>query len=69
MIDLNCELNKRGIPTLVVLPSYGSGEELLRANHIDYTYILSKDWLVKSGSCENKELRENDSAIHAMRTY
>lgn len=67
MVDLNRELNKRGIPTLVVLPAYGSGEELLQINHIDYTYVLSKDWLVKVGSSDDKRLQENDSAINAIR--
>lgn len=67
MVDLNRELNKRGIPTLVVLPSYGSGEELLQTNHIDYTYILSKDWLVKDGCSDRKDLQDNDGAITAIR--
>lgn len=67
MVDLNCELNRRGVPTLVVLPAYGSGEEILQTNHIDYTYVLSKDWLVKDGSSDDKRLQENDGAINTIR--
>lgn len=66
MVDLNCELNKRGIPTLVVLPSYGSGEELLRSNHIDYTYILSEDWLIKNGDFREKDFEHNNGAIRSI---
>lgn len=63
MADLNYELNKRGISTLVVLPAYGNGEEILRTSHIDYTYVLSENWLVKDGSFDRKELEENNDAI------
>lgn len=67
MVDLNCELNKRGVSTLVVLPTYGSGEELLQTNHIDYTYILSEDWLVKDDGSDSKDFGENDNAVGAIR--
>lgn len=46
MVDLNCELRKQGINTLVVLPGYGTGERLLREREISYTYIISEDWSV-----------------------
>lgn len=46
MVDLNCELRKQGINTLVVLPEYGTGERLLREREISYTYIISEDWSV-----------------------
>lgn len=68
MIDINQELNKRGISTLVVLPSYGSGEELLRTRHINFTYILSKDWLIEDGSTRTKDLSENIMAIEEIRS-
>lgn len=68
MADINRELNRRGITTLVVLPSYGNGEELLRTYNIDFTYILSKDWLVKTGSTVLKNLDGNIYAIEKIRS-
>lgn len=62
LIDINKELNKRGISTLVVLPVYGNGEELLIENNIDYTYILSKDWLGEIGELPT-DLNSNEIAI------
>ena len=66
MIDLNRELNKRKISTLVVLPTYGSGEELLRENNIEYTYILSKNWLIESACTTLPDLSENDTAVNEI---
>lgn len=63
MADINQELNKRGISTLVVLPVYGSGEMLLRERNIDFTYILSKDWLTKIDCIESKTLDKNENAV------
>ena len=65
LVDLNRELNKKGISTLVILPMYGNGEELLIENHIDYTYVLSEDWLNETGELE-KDLTVNESSINHL---
>lgn len=46
MVDLNCELMKQNISTLVVLPEYGTGEKILNEKRIPYTYIVSYDWAI-----------------------
>ena len=65
LVDLNRELNKKGISTLVILPMYGTGEDLLIENNIDYTYILSKDWLCKLGESKN-DLIKNEIAVNRL---
>lgn len=71
MVNLNVELNKRGISTLVVLPAYGNGEKKLLENKVDYTYIQSEHWCVET--CYGNYLRkvmlllENCSAVKAIR--
>lgn len=67
LIDINIELKKHGISSLVILPQYGDGEPLLQRNDIEYTYVRSKDWLVKNGK-ETDEL-DNDAAINAICSY
>lgn len=67
MVDINRGLNNHGISTLVILPSYGSGEELLRKHKIQFTYVLSKDWLIKDGSSIPKNLDENTHAVKEIR--
>lgn len=44
LAELNASLNKMGIRTLIVLPSYGNGEELLEQYKLDYIYVVSRDW-------------------------
>ncbi len=44
MIELCEMLKERGISILIVLPQYGTGEELLIQRNLRYTYIPSKDW-------------------------
>lgn len=41
MIDLVKDINNKGLNTLVILPEYGNGEELLIKERIDYTYVPS----------------------------
>lgn len=66
MVDLNKELNERGISTLVVLPAYGNGENLLRENKIEFTYILSKNWLSSIECSDFPDLSENNNAINEV---
>jgi len=44
MAELCEQMKKRGISVLVVLPQYGTGEELLIQKGIAYTFIPSKNW-------------------------
>lgn len=48
LVDINAELNRRGLSTLVILPEYGRAEELLTEKHLDFIYVLSDSWLVNS---------------------
>ena len=67
LVDLNRELNKQGISTLVVLPNYGSGEQLLVDNGIEYTYVLSKDWLIEIGENIVEDIRcQNEKAVQQI---
>lgn len=66
MADVNQELNRRGISTLVVLPAYGTGEVLLRERNINFTYVLSRDWLVKTESINFPNLDVNKCAVEEI---
>ena len=67
MVDLNKELNERGIRTLVVLPGYGSGEQILIDNSIEYTYVLSKNWLVEIGEDKKSDIQQqNETAVQKI---
>lgn len=68
LVDLNIELNKRGIKTLVILPMYGTGESLLQENNIDFTYVLSKDWLGEIGE-PIRDLASNEKAINMLVSF
>ena len=46
MAELNQELNRKGITSLVVLPEYGNGESVLEEKNIEYTYVVSEDWTI-----------------------
>ncbi len=73
MVDLNVELNRKGISTAVILPEYGNGEEVLQKNHIDFTYIPSRHW----GKETNRERpdfetimeKENKNAIQELEEF
>lgn len=67
LVDINIELKKRGISSLVILPQYGNGELLLKDNDIEYTYVLSKDWLVANG--EENNLLGNDVAVNTLCSF
>jgi hypothetical protein len=69
LVDLNRELNDRGISTLVILPSYGNGEELLMENNIDYTYVLSDHWLVDIGEKKNADTDTNARAVDKLECF
>ena len=45
LVNLVQDINKRGLKTLVILPEYGNGEELLMDNDIEYTFVPSNTWL------------------------
>lgn len=70
MVNLNCELNKKGISTLVVLPIYGNGERKLIEKGVEYTFIHSEDWgvLRENPELDNKRslLLQNNNAIKKM---
>lgn len=67
LVDINKELIKRGIKSLVVLPMYGNGEQLLIDNNIEYTYVLSKDWLIEQKNIPRKSLNKNEKAIQVLK--
>lgn len=68
LLDLNIELKKRGIKALIVLPMYGTGESLLQENELDFTYVLSKDWLGEIGR-PIRNLACNDTAIEKLVSF
>ena len=67
LVDINIELKKRGISSLVILPQYGNGEPLLKENNIEYTYVLSKDWLVEND--EEPRVLDNDAAVNTLCSF
>lgn len=70
MSDLNVELNKAGISTMVVLPCYGNGENILWKKKIAYTYVKSEDWCIRveNNNIEEKyqKLEINEKAINQI---
>lgn len=73
MLDLNIELNKRGISTAVILPEYGNGEALLYQKNVDFTYIISRHW-GKRNNKESSDVREaievqNENAIQEIEEF
>ena len=75
MVTLNKLLRKEyNVDTFVVLPNKGNGESLLIENHIPYTLIESRDWVVsinQKRSCDfdkmvKKKKKINKIAIRAI---
>lgn len=55
-----CEmLEEEGFSALVVLPKYGTGEEVLKQKKISYTYIPSRDW--------GYEISKNDNVFEKLK--
>ncbi len=73
MVDLCVELNKRNISSVIVLPTYGNGEDILSKKNIDFVYISSKDWTKKIDEKvpeKEKELeKENRNAITEIENF
>lgn len=67
LMDLAKDIEKKGLNTLIVLPEYGNGEELLIEEGLDYTYVPSKSWLKKVDGREltwqEKNEEDNNDAI------
>jgi hypothetical protein len=70
MVDLNKELTKKGVSTLIVLPEYGNGESILIDSNLDYTYIPSRPWAVCTDgkNAEDTELclEQNTRAVKEL---
>lgn len=73
MVDLCVELNERNISSVVVLPTYGNGEDILSKKNIDFVYISSKDWTEKIDEkvSENEEFfeKENRNSIAEIENF
>lgn len=71
MVNLNTDLNRCGISTLVVLPEYGNGEQKLIEKQVDYTYVQSEHWCIglydRTVLKKIKSLVKNFSAIRTIR--
>lgn len=72
LVDLVKDMNGKGLKTLVALPEYGDGEELLISEEIDYTYIPSKTWLCridgKKLTWQERNEEDNHQSIKAIET-
>jgi glycosyltransferase involved in cell wall biosynthesis len=70
LVDIVKDMNRKGLQTLVVLPEYGNGEELLEEMQIDYTYVPSTTWLKKNAGEEltwQEKIRpDNEYAIRTI---
>jgi len=73
MADLNLELRKRGLITIIILPTYGTGERILQERGITYTYLLSEHWAIPLENPEREkkavQLRQNGDAIQALEEF
>lgn len=71
LVDLAKDMLVKNLRILVVLPEYGNGEEILREEKIEYTYIPSRTWLVpkthKELTWQEKNETDNIEAINCIK--
>lgn len=71
LVDFAISMRKKGITSLIVLPEYGNGEEILIEHELDYIYIPSKTWLTRMDGreCTWQERSDADNfvAINRMK--
>ena len=71
LVDLVKEIKGKNFRILIVLPEYGNGEEILKKENIEYTYIPSCTWLVprtcKELTWQEKNKADNIKAVECIK--
>lgn len=71
LVDLAISMRGKGKKSLIVLPEYGNGEEILVEQELDYIYIPSKTMLTridgKEPTWQERNIADNSAAMNRIK--